>query len=123
MELKTEYFHQGTGASRKADYDFNDMLLARRSVLAEDYLAAFIEKSFWDFYKTTIGGIVNVNDGSYVISGELQYDLRSNFQITAGLNWLTGGDGSEFNGEFLLPTEEIKDLSDPLVYVILKLSF
>lgn len=123
MELKAEYFHQGTGASRKTDYAINDLLLDRRSVLAEDYLVAFIEEPFWDFYKVTIGGIMNLNDRSYAVSAELEYDLKNNFQIMAGLNWLAGSGSSEFNGEFRLPTDEVKDLSDPLIYVKLKLSF
>lgn len=124
MELKAEYFHQGTGQSDKEAYDVLDLLTLRRPVIAEDYLAAFAEKPFLDFYKVTFGGIVNLNDSSYAAIGEFQYDMRNNFQIMSGITWLGGSDRSEFSGEFLMPTDdEVHDLWEPLVYVKLKLSF
>jgi|SRR5690554_550203 len=122
VTLRMEYYHQGRGVTKKADYDFLQGLSVGQELQAEDYLLISLEKLFCDYYKFTIGSLVNINDGSLVLMPELTYDAADNLELILGSAVPYGEDGSEFNGTWNLGGKDIQVLQ-PAIYLSAKLSF
>jgi hypothetical protein len=100
LELRGEYYHQGSGTSDKALYGALDLLSGSRLLQAEDYLFARAEKTFADYWKLSAGGLVNLNDGSFVAMAELLYEAMDNLALKLGSVLPYGSDGGEFDGRY-----------------------
>jgi len=120
-ELRLEYYHQGGGASDSAGYDFESMLSLQQQMLAEEYLFAYAEVGLWDYVRAACGGLVNLNDGSFVLLPELFYDAADNLELSLGGMVFAGPEGSEFDGRGLLNGEDLTESFS--VYARVKLSF
>ncbi len=62
----------------------------------------------------------NLNDFSGVIFPDISYELYSNFIVSMGGYLFAGGADTEFGGEY---GPESIDLTEPVLYVRMKLSF
>jgi hypothetical protein len=120
-ELRLEYYHQGGGASDTAGYDFEKVLSLQQQMLAEEYLFAYAEVGLWDYVRAACGGLVNLNDGSFVLLPELFYDAADNLELSLGGMVFAGPEGSEFDGRGLLDGEDLTESFS--VYTRVKLSF
>jgi hypothetical protein len=125
LELRGEYYHQGSGTSDKTRYSALDLMSGARLLQAEDYLFARAEKTFADYFKLSAGGLANLNDGSFVGMAELLYDAMENLELKLGgvLPW--GPSGSEFEGRYdlgALGLGEI-DVMRSSIYASCKVSF
>jgi hypothetical protein len=128
LELRGEYYHQGSGTSDSARYDPLALLSGERMLQAEDYLFARAEKTFADYWKLSAGGLANLNDKSAVAMAELSYEAMENLVLKLGgaLPW--GPSGSEFEGRYDLSTLGIPGLGEidvmrSSIYASCKVSF
>jgi hypothetical protein len=122
-ELRMEYYHQGRGRTDKKNYDIMKQLSGMLLVQAEDYLFAYLSKTFLNYYKIAFGSLINLNDMSYGLLPEINADLYNNFQLSIGSYIFYGKPGTEFNGEYELYGIGTIDVTDTSVYLRCKLSF
>jgi hypothetical protein len=122
LELRAEYYHQGSGESDSDLYDVLAVLSGEKLVQAEDYLYCRLEKIFADYFTLDLGTLVNLNDKSAVVFPELTYEARDNlkFLVGAGIPW--GPKGSEFDGRYDIGSGEF-DIMKAQAYASCKLSF
>jgi hypothetical protein len=124
VELRIEYFHQGSGETERSRYDVAEILAQKRLVLAEDYLFLFLERAFLDYLKIKTAALINLNDGSLVIYPTLAAEVYNNFEASLGAYIFLGGEGTEFNGELMLPDGSIDDLTEDIsIWAQLKVSY
>jgi hypothetical protein len=122
LELRAEYYRQGSGESDKARYDVLSVLSGERLVQAEDYLFARAERTFADYLKLSAGGLLNLDDRSAIAMAEILYEALDNLELKLGAVLPWGPSGSEFDGRYDLGAGEF-DLMRPSVYASCKLSF
>jgi hypothetical protein len=122
LELRTEYYHQGSGESDSDRYDVLAVISGETLVQAENYLYCRVEKVFADYFTLDLGCLANLDDRSAVMFPELTYEARDNlkFLVGAGIPW--GPTGSEFDGRYDLGAGEF-DIMKAQVYASCKLSF
>ena len=118
IDIRVEYFHQGSGERDQSNYDFGKQLTGEQLVLAQDYLLLYLERSFLDYFNISTVGFVNINDGSVGFMPELSGEPYGNFQVGLGAMLFYGPEGSEFDGEY-----PGFDITEPAVYLRCKLSF
>jgi len=125
LGLRAEYYHQGSGARERADYDLSALLSGKRSLLAEDYLFARAERIFADYLTLSAAALANLNDRGIVAMAELAYEAMDNLELKLGGTFPWGPSGSEFEGRHdltALGLGEI-DVMRPSAYASCKLSF
>jgi hypothetical protein len=91
-----EYFHSGSGALDRSQYQFSQLLTGRTVTLAQDYLGFTYAKDLHTLLKLQLALITNLNDGSGFYSPTLQYNVMENLYLTGGLQRFGGGKGTEF---------------------------
>ena len=110
-----EYYHNGNGYSEGEAGDFfdfvdqaNDARLAaartavtgyQRPNFMQNYLylkASQKEPFGWLYVTPSVFTIVNLDDGSYNVVPEVAYTRIKNLELRFRLNYLAGGDGSEY---------------------------
>jgi hypothetical protein len=125
LELRGEYYHQGSGTSDEALYSALDLMSGARLLQAEDYLFARAEKTFADYWKLDLGGLANLNDGGFVAMAELLYEAMDNLELKLGAVLPFGPDSSEFEGRYDLTGLGIGviDVMRSSIYASCKLSF
>ena len=117
---RLEYYHHGPGESSKDLYDNEKVLSGELMLQGEDYLFLLLERVFFNYLTITAGGMINLNDFSAVIYPGISYELYSNFLVSMGGYLFAGKADTEFGGEY---GPEPIDLTEPVVYVRMKLSF
>jgi hypothetical protein len=122
LELRVEYYHQGPGESDSDSYNVLAVLSGEKLVQAEDYLYCRAEKVFADFFTLTLGGLVNLNDGSAALFPEFAYEARDNIKFQVGAGIPLGPKGSEFDGRYDLGAGEF-DIMKATAFASCKLSF
>jgi hypothetical protein len=130
IDTRFEYFHYGPGVRDTDTYDVRKLILGDQLVLAEDYLLLYMERNFLDYFSVNAAGIVNVNDGSFIVAPELSGQPFNNLDVALGAMLFCGSTGSEYNGEFsydaldpIIPASGDLDFTEPAVYLRCKLSF
>jgi hypothetical protein len=118
IDTRVEYYHQGAGERDKNKYDFTKLMTGQQSVLGQDYLLIYLERSFLDYFNISTIGFVNINDGSLGLVPELSGEPYENIQVGLGAMLFYGPEGSEFDGEY-----PGFDITEPSVYLRCKLSF
>jgi len=117
---RVEYYHHGPGESSKDLYDNTKLLSGELMVQGEDYIFLHLEKQLFNYLTISAGGMFNLNDFSGVIFPDISYELYSNFIVSMGGYLFAGGADTEFGGEY---GPESIDLTEPALYVRMKLSF
>jgi hypothetical protein len=130
IDTRFEYFHYGPGEKNKSGYDVRKLILGDQMVLAEDYLLLYMERNFLDYFSINAAGIVNVNDGSFIVAPEVSGQPFNNLDVALGAILFYGSTGSEYNGEFsydaldsIIPAAGDLDFTESSVYLRCKLSF
>jgi len=124
IDVRGEYFYQGTGVRRKSEYNLLTALSGERLVMSRNYAMLFLEKAPNDYHKFSLAFFSNLNDGSYAVMPTYNYLPYNNFELTAGTFLLGGPQGSEFEGSFSVYGIKVVDLIDNLMpYLRLKISF
>lgn len=99
-----EYFHNGFGEARRADYvtpsDALAVRLARGDLytLARDYAAFGMQVELTPLFNLHASTIRNLNDASHIAQIRGVYDWQQNLQLMAGLDVPYGERGSEYGG-------------------------
>jgi hypothetical protein len=121
IDTRVEYYHQGSGTREQSDYltTYGKLFTGEQIVLAQDYLLIYLERNFLDYFSIGTVGLVNINDGSFVLVPELSGEPYGNFQVGLGAMLFYGPEGSEFDGEY----SGLFDITEPSVYLRCKLSF
>jgi hypothetical protein len=120
-ELRLEYYHQGAGATDPGGYDLDRVFTLQQQMLAEDYLFASFDVAVADYLHSGCGGLVNLNDGSFVLLPELYWDAADNLELALGGMVFAGKEGSEFDGRDL---PDYDDLTESFsLFARAKLSF
>ena len=96
-----EYFYDGSGEADPDNYDFNQLILGERMLLAQQYLYASIGTIQNPFLRPSINAVINLNDGGTILIPQISYSLFENTEVTVGLNYFLGSKSSEFKS--LLP--------------------
>jgi len=120
---KTEFIYSSAGTNSPETYDPGLLLGGRSFLLARQYLLIYGSRTIGDFFETIATALINLNDGSSIVSAELMYPFRDNFEASASCSWPFGPAESEFNGKFDLGTGKIVDIMQPEISVSLKTSF
>ena len=117
---RVEYYHHGPGESSKDLYDNTKLLSGELMVQGEDYIFLHLERQLFNYLTISAGGMFNLNDFSCVIFPDISYELYSNFIVSMGGYLFAGGADTEFGGEY---GPEPIDLTEPALYIRMKLSF
>ena len=120
-ELRLEFYHQGGGKTDPLDYDLDRVIALQQQMLAEDYLFASFDVAVADYVHAGCGGLINLNDGSFVLLPELYYDAADNLELALGGMVFAGSRGSEFDGRDLPDYEDLTESFS--LFARVKLSF
>ena len=99
-----EYFRNGFGVYREADYLAMDPQLTARVArgelyaLGRDYLVLGVQIEAWPLFNMFVTLLQNLNDASRLVQLRGVYDWRQNLQVMAGANLPAGERGSEYGG-------------------------
>lgn len=123
LSSRVEYYHHGPGAASKDLYDMSRILSGELPVQGKDYVFLHLEKVIFNYLTLSAGGLWNLNDLSVALFPGMAYELYSNLLISAGAYIFVGEAGTEFEGEYGVPPLDQIDLTEPAVFLRLKLSF
>jgi hypothetical protein len=91
-----EFFYDKTGQRNPADYSFEEILLGRRSTLAQEYLYGSVSLVQNPFFRPSINTIVNLNDRGFIFIPQINRSLFDNAELILGSNIFIGPDDCEF---------------------------
>jgi hypothetical protein len=125
LELRAEYYRQGSGAAGPAGYDPVALLSGERLLQARDYVFARVEKTFADYFTLSASALANLNDGSFVAMAQLLYEAMDNLELKLGGVLPRGPAGSEFEGRYDLGALGLGliDVMRSSIYASCKISF
>jgi hypothetical protein len=109
-----EYFHNGFGVSGTG-HTLSDLpvsLTDRLSrgelfTVSSNYLSTGIDVQWTPLLDLKPSVISNLDDGSLLVIGQAIYSLSQNTSITCGIQWNTGGRGTEYGGLQTAPASGI----------------
>jgi hypothetical protein len=96
LSLTGELHYNGRGATDPARYDFESLFAGRVHSVARRYGAAAATYAVTPLIELAIRGIVNIDDGSLLLWPEIEYSLASNIDASCGIQYFSGGAGSEY---------------------------
>ena len=99
LVLSAEIYHNGAGASDLRDYDFASLFTGRIQNVGRRYLGLFAGYEITPLLKWNNYFVANLADHSRYFSPTLTYSLRTNLDLTMGVQLFAGNNGSEY-GQF-----------------------
>ena len=96
LTLTGELYYNGAGASDKAAYDFASLFAGRVRSLARRYAGIYASYEITPLLKSVNYLVVNADDRSRFFSPSLVYSIRTNVDLTAGVQLFRGAEGSEY---------------------------
>lgn len=96
LSLTGELYYNGAGATRTQDYDFASLFAGRIQSLARPYLGGYAGYEITPLLKWNNYAVVNLLDGSWFLSPTLTYSIRTNLDLTIGLQLFRGRNDSEY---------------------------
>ena len=125
VEVRGEYFYQGTGSSRERGYEVLPILEGTRTVMGRHYLFGYLEKRFFDYNLVSCGTLVNAVDLSGAVFSEYSREITANSKFSLGSVTYYGS--GEFQGiidRSLLGTGTgTVDMAGNRIYADLRISF
>ncbi len=128
LNFRIEYLRHGKGETSKFSYDINKVFSRKQIFLARDYIFLYLNKKWGYNYTTTLIGISNINDGSFVIIPEISILAFNNLEFRFGAYIMFGPSGSEFDGR--LKSTNVNtgqpttiDVTQQVFYIKAKVSF
>ena len=96
LTLSGELYYNGTGASDLSSYDFASLLAGRIQNVGRRYFGAYANYEITPLLKWVNYLVVNLADRSRYLSPSLTYSVRTNLDLTLGVQWFLGNVGSEY---------------------------
>lgn len=95
LYLAAQYYYDGSGQDRPANYDWTALAAGQRTTLARHY-ASLTAMLSWNADLTfAVNYIYNLDDATALLTPYLTVVLRD-FRVSAGANLLVGPEGGEF---------------------------
>ena len=95
LTLSGELYYDGAGASERSAYDFASLFAGRIQNLGRRYLGAYAGYEITPLLKSNNYLAVNLDDGSRYFSPSLTYSLKTDLDLTLGVQLFRGGVRSE----------------------------
>lgn len=95
LTLSAELYHDGSGATSPAAYDFSALVTGRRQTLARAYVGLRASYALNPLIKLNADLVLNLADRSRYLAPSATYSLRSDLDMTIGLQYFGGAPGSE----------------------------
>ncbi len=92
-----EYHFNGEGKRKRKDYQFQRFLIGDIRQMARNYGAVFIQHDFNALWKAGNRVIMNMDDSSFFIRPELQYEAVTNLYLMASAQLMLGNKGDEYD--------------------------
>ncbi|ORC32823.1 hypothetical protein B4O97_15325 [Marispirochaeta aestuarii] len=125
VEVRGEYFFQGTGSSRESGYEVLPVLEGTRKVMGRHYLFGYLEKRFFDYHLVSCGSVLNTGDLSGAVFSEYSWELTANSRFSLGSIMYYGS--GEFQGlidlSILGTGTGSVDMAGNRIYAELRISF
>ena len=96
LTLSGELYYNGAGASERIAYDFASLFAGRIQNVGRRYLGAYAGYELTPLVKWNNYLVVNLADGSRYFSPSLTYSLKTNLDLTFGVQLFRGSAGSEY---------------------------
>ena len=96
LTLSGELYYNGAGAADRASYDFASLIAGRIQNVGRRYLGAFAGYEITPLLKWANYLVVNLADRSTYFSPSLTYSVRTNLDLTLGVQWFRGNESSEY---------------------------
>lgn len=100
-----EYYHDESGKSDPKNYNFMEIVRGHRVTLAKNYLYGICRYPFTDYQSISLSTIYNLDDDSYLLIPEYNWNMMQNLDLTMGSYVLSGNEDGEFNMQQLLVGE------------------
>ena len=129
LQVRIEYFRQGSGETDKDKYNAAETFALHKYVLARDYVYMGLNMpNMIGFLSGNLGGLLNANDQSVIIFPELTYDVYQDLEVKLGAYVFLGDKGTEFNGRIpyfdaMSNTSSIKHFYYHTIYTKVKAHF
>lgn len=92
-----EYHFNGEGRGKRGDYQFQRFLAGDIRQMARNYGAVLIQHDFTPLLKGGNRLIMNMDDSSFFLRPEIQYEAVSNLFLMAGAQLQLGNKGDEYD--------------------------
>ena len=96
LTLSGELYYNGAGASDLSSYDFASLLAGRIQNVGRRYFGAYASYEITPLLKWVNYLVVNLADRSRYLAPSLTYSVRTNLDLTFGVQWFLGNVGSEY---------------------------
>lgn len=96
LTLSGELYYNGAGAGDRAAYDFASLFAGRIQNVGRRYFGAYAGYEITPLLKWTNYLVVNLADRSRYFSPSLIYSLKTNVDLTVGVQLFRGAPGSEY---------------------------
>ena len=96
LTVSLELYHNGGGTRDRQRYDFAALLAGRTLTLATRYAGLFAGYDITPLLKWTTYFVLNADDHSRALDTRLVWSLRSDVDLTAGVQRFAGSAGSEY---------------------------
>ncbi|TAK48834.1 MAG: hypothetical protein EPO27_05775 [Betaproteobacteria bacterium] len=97
LTLSGELYYNGAGAGDRGSYDFASLFAGRIQNVGRRYLGGYAGYEITPLLKWTNYLVVNLADRSRYFSPGLTYSLKANLDLTLGVQWFRGSQGSEYD--------------------------
>jgi hypothetical protein len=100
-----------------SDESIGNKILKANQILGDrirqNYLSLAFDRPFtFDDFNPHIGSIINIDDGSFLLNGALEYAVRDDTSITLDMRWFVGDDDTEYG----LKADDFKAILKVLYY-------
>lgn len=95
LSFLAEYYQSSYGTSKPKDYIYQDPN-PFRTLLARNYLYPKMNYKLTDFISNDFGALVNLVDGSFMLTNETSYSVSDNLDIFGLIKKPMGNGGQEF---------------------------
>ncbi len=95
LTLSAELYHDSSGATSPAAYDFSALATGRRQTLAQRYVGLRASYALTPLLKLNGDLVLNLSDHSRYLAPSAIYSLRTDLDLTIGWQVFRGAPGSE----------------------------
>jgi hypothetical protein len=96
LTFSGELYYNGAGAADRASYDFASLFAGRIQNVGRRYFGGYAGYEITPLLKSTNYLVVNLADHSRFFSPALSFSLRTNLDLSVGVQFFGGSPGSEY---------------------------
>ena len=97
--MSGELYYNGAGTNDPTLYDLASLFAGRIQSVARRYLGAYASYEITPLLKWSNYLVTNLDDHSLYFSPSFLYSVRTNLDLTLGMQWFQGSEESEY-GQF-----------------------